>query len=278
MADHFNFIDENTISYLDKGYVKLLLSAADASFVAKFARASFDVQDAKTAKEDERLINYLVEHEHTSPIEAGEMWFQAKLPLFVRDQLVRHRTMSMNIQSLRYSKHDGDYYLPSVDRMRLQDKWNKQGSGDPLDPSVALFLIQNIKDHSDSSYKKYTNMVSYGLAKETARMVIPTNFFVTMCFKVDTKNLMHFLKLRDDGHAQWEIQQLAKMIDHFFKREFPELHSAYVEHIKEGVRLSRKEIEAVRSLLSGEDVDIEAKLGPRQYRSLKSKLGIKDEI
>ena len=267
--------NENVIPYLDKGYVRHVASNGDDELIATFARASFDEDAYQDPDKNRNLINHLVDEEHTSPIEAGELIFQFKLPLFVRDQLVRHRTASMNIQSLRYSKHDGDYYIPELDRFRQQGKWNKQESGDLMQEDDAVLSREYMILHSKMCYSVYERLIGWGLSRETARLVIPTNFFVTMAWKCDTKNLMHFLRLRDDPHAQWEIRQLAKIISSFFERDFPMTYAAYEEFIKHSRKVARTELEILRELLADvtdEKIDqmcSDRKIGVRRTRKLK---------
>lgn len=277
--------DKDTILYLDKGYVKFISSDGDDQRISTFARASFDEVGYDDPAKITNLINYLVEKEHTSPIEAGELTFQFKLPLMVRDQLVRHRTASMNIQSLRYSKHDGEFYIPELDRFCEQDEWNKQGSGEPLEKEVAEAYQDLIRNHSESSYKLYQTMIDKGgLARETARMVLGTNFYVTMAWKIDTKNLMHFLKLRDDPHAQPEIQMLAQIISMFFQREFPITFAAYEEFIKNSKKFPKTELSIIQELLSSLDQSVvsdtiaKSSLSKRRKRELTEFIyGEKDE-
>lgn len=267
--------DSDLIQYLDNGYVKHVASNGSDELIATFARASFDETAYVDETKNKNLINHLVEKEHTSPIEAGEMVFQFKLPLFVRDQLVRHRTASLNIQSLRYSKHNGEYYVPDLSRFCEQDAWNKQGSGAQIDQTTAAMMAESIDDHSRECYDLYETLIAGGLARETARMVIPTNFFVTMAWKCDTKNLMHFLRLRDDPHAQWEIQKLAQIVSDFFKRDFPMTYAAYEEFIKGATKISASETSILRKLLSkipDEKIDEECLsigLSKRRTRELK---------
>lgn len=240
------------LPYLDKGYVQLIDFLGSDYLISMFARASFAQDGFKSGEEDAKLLNlidYLVKHKHTSPIEAGEIVFQMKIPLFVRDQLVRHRTASLNIQSLRYAPHDGDYYVPPRDRYRDQDQFNKQGSGDLLLKEVADAYAELIDEHSSKSYALYEKLIQGGLARETARVVLPTNFYTTLCWKMDTKNLMNFLKLRDDGHAQPEIQELARCVDYFYSQLFPKTHSAYVEFIKLSQELPQTESEILKELI-----------------------------
>lgn len=244
---------DDFVEYLDNGYVRFLGSFGSDELVAKFARCSFVNQDKEyTKKQDIGLINYLFEHKHTSPIESCNISFEIKMPLFVAQQHIRHRTASLNQQSLRYSVHDGDYYVPDLDQMRTNDKWNKQGSGDLLDPLSQHYCQQVIDEQLHDQYKAYEDLIKRGLTKEQARGILGTNFYTVICWQMDTKNLFHYLALRNDGHAQWEIQQLAKIIDSFVRREFPLLCDAFDKFWKNAKTFSEPELEVLRKY-----VDIE---------------------
>lgn len=247
----FEFIDKNHIKCLDHGYVKFVRKGGSDSLIDNFARTSF-VEDSepRTDSEIEGLISYLVEHRHTSPIEAGELWFELKMPIFVARQHMRHRTSSANEYSLRYAEQLGDYYLPELENIRFQDKWNKQGGGDSLPSHLAEANLSILKEVSEYSYAKYKLMVKNGVEKGLARCVLGTNFYTKLSWKMDTKNILHYLSLRDEGHAQYEIRQFAKAIAYFVKREFPKLYSAYEEYMRESKTFSRTEMKILRDLLS----------------------------
>jgi len=250
----FDFIDEDHVKYLDKGYVKFLASAGGDKSIYRFARGSFTAEDSNPS--DDRvqgLINYLIEHYHTSPLEAGEMYFCFKVPIFVAEHIIRHRSASLNRLSLRYTSHNGDYYLPPVERFQKKSKWNKQGSSGQLPEHVAQIQRDFVKEVSDLAYKRYRNMLGdedtpehLRLAEETARMVLGTNFYTVMFWKMDTKNILHFLMLRDDSHAQLETQKMAKIVAYYVQREFPLLYNAYEEYRKYAVQFSRSEMDIIR--------------------------------
>ena len=174
------------------------------------------------------------------------------MPLFVRAQLVRHRTASQNHQSFRYDNPSGDYYVPPIGRMATNDNWNKQGSGDALPIHLAKAYRDQLEEGAELQWKRYCRMATGEdledksvppLTKELARLTLGPNFYATACWKIDVKNLMHFLKLRDDGHAQQEIREMAQIISHFFKREFPMTYEAYVEHYVRSKKFSGSEMD-----------------------------------
>lgn len=253
------------VPYLDKGYVRLIEVGGSDEFIARFARCSFNNQNKEyTDDENRRLINYLVANRHTSPIEAGSFWFEMKMPIFVMRQHGRHRTASLNEQSLRYAEHDGDFYLPPTNRFCENTAYNKQGSGEELPDDTQELLRDLYLMHSEDSYSLYKKMLEEGLARETARAVLGTNFYTTVCWKMDTKNLLHYLSLRDEGHAQHEIQELAQIIASFVEYHFPMLYQAHLDNTKNAIHLSSDEREVLSDIL---------KPGKYSFDSVVQKLG-----
>lgn len=249
---------DQKLDYLDKGWVILRDYMGDDVTMADFARDSYGKSaNEYTYEQNVGLINRLFEHYHTSPIESGEMVFSIKLPIFVMRQHVRHRTASLNELSLRYREHDGDYYVPELENLRTQDNhWNKQGSLNSLPVDVATEIRNKIISTSESCYQDYQDMISKGLARESARSILPVNFYTVVTWKMDTKNLFHYLKLRDDPHAQWEIRELAGKISHFVSLCFPEAYKAYLEYWKDSVTFSATEIKLLRQMIDFDKVEL----------------------
>lgn len=239
------------IQHLDKGYVKFINHMGDDVFSARFARSSYDKTDRVDMKADKNLIERLVSDRHTSPIESCRMAFEIKTCLMVRDQHVRHRMSSMNVQSLRYTKHDGDFYTPPVKRIKIQSKTNKQGSGSQMSEEDSNKIINDLMTKPlEESYKYYQTMTDMGLTRELARGILGTFFFTKISWTIDTHNLMNFLKLRNSEEAQEEIRELAKIIELYFKFLYPFLFEAYDEHIKNSVTFSRTESQILKDIIT----------------------------
>ena len=244
---------DRKVNHLDKGFVQLLAYGPTEEpdrFIAKFARASMGEEEYLNDKKNNGLINYLVEHQHTSPLEAGEMWFKMKVPIFTARQHLRHRTQSANELSLRYSIHNGDYYLPHTSRICGNDAWNKQGSGDPLDLALQTLTVEEIDEMCKAQYALYQKQIDRGVTSEIARGTLGTFFYTTIFWKMDTKNLAHLLSLRRGGHAQEEIRELAEIVYVMFKACYPALAKAYEEFVFGSTKFSKTEMEAISDFLS----------------------------
>ncbi len=177
--------------------------------IVRAARVSYG-KGTKTVRDDEKLIRYLLQHEHWSPFEMVEFKFHVKAPLFVARQWFRHRTASVNEISSRYSVMEDEFYVPGI--WRLQDTKNRQGSVGRLDPLTNAYATDAYTEALEFSYKAYQALLSAGVAREMARMVLPLSLYTQFYWKQDLRNLLHFLKLRRDSHAQWEIRQYAEAI------------------------------------------------------------------
>lgn len=256
----FEFVDgqKDCLHYLDHGFVRLDDVMGTDRSVASFARSSFAKDAYKSSKANQGLINYLFEERHTSPIEAGEMSFTLKIPLFVARQHMRHRTASMAELSLRYQEHPGHFYIPEAEHMCTQDVFNKQGSGQRLPLHIANVYREMMKTHHVECWNLYRKMIGnpdpdHRLAREHARGVLTVNFYTQLSWKMDTKNLFGYLHLRDSPHAQKEIRWLAQMISYFVEREFPMLYSSYMKYWKGSVSFTQAEIAILRAELDGQN-------------------------
>lgn len=187
--------------------------------------------EERTEEQDAKLIDYLMKNAHTSPFEKVRFEFVVKLPIFVARQWIRHRTGSFNEQSARYSKLPREFYVPALDRMQAQSASNKQASGEALPHHLAVGLRNKIRDTSESAYIEYESMLHHGLARELARMVLPTNFYTQWYWTVDLHNLMHFLKLRLHPHAQYEIRVYAEAMLAMVERVAPVSIAAFRRHV-----------------------------------------------
>lgn len=196
---------------LDHGHVRLIDVMGDDASVVRAARVSYG-QGTKTVNQDRGLIRYLIRNWHTSPVEMCECVFHLKMPIFVARQLVRHRTCSMNEVSARYSEMPDEYYVPEVARMQKQSKTNKQGSGDAFDEGEARTIQGSLNNGMSASMKAYKQALKVDLAREVARVSMPVSAYTEMYWKMDLRNLLHFLRLRLDSHAQLEIRVFAKLL------------------------------------------------------------------
>lgn len=206
------------INVLDHGFIKLVDSMpainpeyqhpewgdGDERIVAA-ARVSTG-GEVKGREQNQKLLRYLWANKHTSPFEQVRFTFHAKMPIFVARQWIRHRTGSFNEKSARYAEMKDEFYVPTLERMRRQSAFNKQGSGEQLDLETAEQSIAAIRRVSETAYGVYQELLQTGLARELARMVLPVNFYTEWYWTTDLHNLFHFLKLRLDSHAQHEIQ------------------------------------------------------------------------
>jgi len=239
------------IRHLDKGYVKLINLMGDDSFAARFARSSYDKTDIISLAKDRNLVNRLVRDRHTSPLEACQIAFEIKTCMMVRDQHVRHRMSSINIQSNRYTKHDGEYYVPRTTRIKRQSKTNKQGSGETIREEIAENIISDLMVKPlDDAYAKYQTMLAYGVTRELARGILGSAFYSKISWTIDTHNLMHYLKLRNSEEAQEEIRELAQIVELYFELLFPDMYDSYSENIKEAITFSRTEASVLKDMLN----------------------------
>lgn len=227
---------------LDHGYVKLLNIAgpirrataifdADDIDPANAARMSFDQKDSeRTREQDLKLCDYLLRNEHTTPFEMIQVWMEMKLPVFVARQFVRHRTVSINEVSARYTTLPAEWYIPPVEQIKGKAKTAKQGRGEELAPNIVTAFQHNLQIRCVASYYLYEQALENGIAPELARLFLHVNHYTKWIWRQDLHNLFHFLSLRDHSHAQWEAQQYAKAIDLLLRMALPELMSLYDKH------------------------------------------------
>jgi thymidylate synthase (FAD) len=193
----------------DHGFVRLVDYMGVESSIVQAARVSYG-EGTKSARSDKKLVEYLYRNNHTSPFEMLEIKLHVRLPIFVARQWVRHRTANINEYSGRYSVMSEDFYLPQ--EFKLQDTVNKQGSGEPLDPDDAEYVRMLFDQAISEAYWAYREAVDYGVSREQARMILPVCGYTEWYWKIDLRNLLHFLKLRCDHHAQAEIREYANAI------------------------------------------------------------------
>jgi thymidylate synthase (FAD) len=237
----------------------------DDAAVVQAARVSYG-KGTRKVNEDAGLINYLMRHRHTTPFEMCEIKFHVKLPIFVARQWIRHRTANVNEYSARYSILDREFYLPHPSQLGAQSKSNRQGKGEVLEGGEAARVLELLKSDSEQVYDHYVEMLNEnetgvatdekkkGLARELARMNLTLNYYTQWYWKVDLQNFMHFLSLRADAHAQYEIRVYAEAMLDIFKRWLPLCHDAFMNYRMGGAFLSAKGLAAVKRMLSGEAV------------------------
>jgi len=258
---------------LDHGFVRILdcmprlVPARDCDFaLADAARISYQKGTRKVSA-DAGLVDHLIRNRHTSPIEMGELKFHLRMPIFVMRQHVRHRMASMNEESARYSELASDFYIPSPEHWAVNTAANKQATVQGnVTPEQAKRLHQWLLDHNEQSYALYEKLLAGdvcefdgirtdipGIAREQARMVLGVNIYTQCIWKIDLKNLLHYLSLRCDAHAQFEIRALAEPIRKVVAALFPGAWASFQDHFMDGVNLGRSEIEIVRALLGTGD-------------------------
>lgn len=242
--------DETEIKCLDHGFVRLVDYMGDDHAIARAARVSYQKHDKEKSRKDENLIRYLMKHRHTSPFEMVEFLFHCKMPIFVARQWVRHRTASLNEVSGRYSQLSQERYQPDFERMQPQSKTNKQGSADDqLDHANIAKIQRGMSNETERSFANYQEYIDLGLARELARINLPLSTYTEWYWKMDLHNLFHFLKLRLDSHAQYEIRVYAEAIYKIIKPIVPMACSAFEDYVVNAVTFSKHEYDVIRSYL-----------------------------
>jgi len=233
---------------LDHGFVRIIDFMGDDEAIVQAARVSYG-SGTETKSDSQGLINYLMRHRHSTPFEMCEIKLHVKLPVFVARQWIRHRTANVNEYSARYSILDREFYIPEPERIQEQSKTNGQGSGEVFPVDQALNMVDWIKDNSENSYNLYENQLNDGLSRELARINLPTNIYTQWYWKVDLHNLFHFLSLRADPHAQWEIRVYADLILNLISRWVPKAWAAFIQYRMDALTFSGKEIKMLEGML-----------------------------
>ncbi|MCK9169964.1 MAG: FAD-dependent thymidylate synthase [Treponema sp.] len=246
-------------SVLDKGFVRLVDYYGGDQRIVQSARVSYG-EGTKAVSQDSALIDYLLRHQHTSPFEQVVMTFHLKMPIFVARQWVRHRTGRMNEVSGRYSVMKDEFYIPAAEHIAPQSTDNKQGRGtEPFPPEKAEYIRTQFAEGQETAYKKYSELVEGGLAREIARINLPLSLYTEFYWEMDLHNLFHFLKLRLDSHAQFEIREYARVILDMCRAVAPLATASFINHLNEGVSFSGEEMNALRKVLDGEKNPLEGK-------------------
>ncbi len=276
---------------LDHGFVRVIDYMGDDAAIVQAARVSYG-RGTRQARDDQGLINYLMRHWHTSPFEMCEIKVHVKLPIFVARQWIRHRTANVNEYSARYSILDNEFYVPDIEHLAAQSSTNRQGRGDVLDLEQARRVQELLREDAERSYAHYAALLGEGdaadvadasagaddpptpgLARELARMNLSLNFYTQWYWKTDLHNLMHFLRLRADAHAQYEIRVYADVLLDVLERWTPMTHRAFIDYRLHSAQLSSKGLKAVRRMLRGEAVDAaSADMSAGEWRELRALL------
>jgi thymidylate synthase (FAD) len=235
---------------LGHGFVALVDYMGDDAAIVQAARVSYG-RGTKSVRDDRGLIRYLLRHRHTTPFEMVEMKFLVRLPIFVARQWIRHRSASVNEYSARYSVVPDEFEVPPPDEVRHQSQRNRQGRGDPLDGAVVERFRSDLEKVSREAYAAYSAALEAGVARETARLVLPVAYYTQWYWKSDLWNLFHFLSLRLDPHAQEEIRLYAAEVARLGRLVCPVAFEAFDDFVLTGLSLGRREQLALRRLLAG---------------------------
>jgi thymidylate synthase (FAD) len=265
---------------LDHGFVRVVDYMGDDAAVVQAARVSYG-SGTKSIRSDAGLIRYLMRHRHSTPFEMCEIKLHVKLPIFVARQWIRHRTANVNEYSARYSVLDREFYLPDAAGVAQQSASNRQGRGTALAPEAAAAVRGRMEDHAGAAFDLYDALLGgdergeggEGLARELARTVLPLSAYTQWYWKIDLHNLLHFIALRADPHAQAEIRAYAEVLLDLLRRWVPVTAEAFRDYRLEGASLSRGQLEAIRRRLRGETVQAEeVGLSEREWRELATML------
>ncbi|CAN5655743.1 FAD-dependent thymidylate synthase [soil metagenome] len=237
--------------------------------IVQAARVSYG-EGTKQVNEDRGLIRYLARHRHTTPFEMVEFKFHHVMPIFVARQWIRHRTANVNEYSARYSVVRDRFYHPTIDNIRKQSTTNRQGGDETIDEMTANEFVKYL-DESEALYAKYEKLLEKGVSRELARIALPVSVYTEWYWKIDLHNLLHFLSLRMDAHAQQEIRDYATAMFELVRPIAPIACEAFIDYNVESMRLSRLEIEAIKS---GKPLPTENKRENAEWDEKKRKLGL----
>ncbi len=247
----------SAIPVLDHGFVRVIDYMGDDAAICQAARVSYG-KGTKSVQNDEGLIRYLMRHWHSTPFEMCEIKLHVKLPVFVARQWIRHRTANVNEYSARYSILDREFYIPAREALAAQSEVNNQGRGELLSDAAAAQVLDILKGDAARCYDHYEEMISddgkEGLARELARMNLPANIYTQWYWKVDLHNLLHFLRLRADSHAQYEIRVYADAICKVVADWVPFAYKAFEDYRMGAVSMSAQMMDCLRRMLAGEAV------------------------
>ena len=275
---------------LDHGFVRVVDYMGNDTSIVQAARVSYG-KGTKKVSTDAGLIKYLMRHWHSTPFEMCEIKYHVKLPIFIARQWIRHRTAMINEYSARYSILDKEFYLPAQKNLAAQSQINRQGRGDVLEGEQAKKVLDLLKNDAERTYDNYEMMLNErfdgstidenkkGLARELARMNLTLNTYTQWYWKTDLLNLMNFLRLRSDNHAQYEIRAYADIMLETLKKWVPITYEAFMDYRVGGTEVSLKGKEAIKKLIKGEEINIEQSgLSKREWNELMTAFDLKDEL
>jgi len=275
---------------LDHGFVRVVDYMGNDTSIVQAARVSYG-KGTKKVSTDAGLIKYLMRHWHSTPFEMCEIKYHVKLPIFIARQWIRHRTANVNEYSARYSILDKEFYLPAQKNLAAQSQINRQGRGDVLEGEQAKKVLDLLKNDAERTYDNYEMMLNErfdgstidenkkGLARELARMNLTLNTYTQWYWKTDLLNLMNFLRLRSDNHAQYEIRAYADIMLETLKKWVPITYEAFMDYRVGGTEVSLKGKEAIKKLIKGEEINIEQSgLSKREWNELMTAFDLKDKL
>ena len=275
---------------LDHGFVRVIDYMGDDTSIVQSARVSYG-KGTKQVSTDSGLIKYLMRHWHSTPFEMCEIKYHVKLPIFIARQWIRHRTANINEYSARYSILDKEFYLPEPKHLAAQSKSNRQGRGDVIEGDQAKQVLELLKNDAERTYNDYEMMLNerydgtiidekkIGLARELARMNLTLNTYTQWYWKIDLLNLMNFLRLRADSHAQFEIRAYADIMLETVKKWVPITHAAFMDYRVGGVEVSGKGKTVIQKLIKGEKISVnESGLSKREWNELMTAFDLKEKL
>ena len=278
------------IPALDHGFIRVIDYMGDDSSIVQSARVSYG-KGTKQVSTDSGLIKYLMRHWHSTPFEMCEIKYHVKLPIFIARQWIRHRTANVNEYSARYSILDKEFYLPDPKNLAAQSTSNRQGRGDVIDGEQANDVLRLLKNDAERTYDNYETMLNQkydgaiideskkGLARELARMNLTLNTYTQWYWKTDLLNLMNFLRLRVDHHAQYEIRVYADIMLDTLKRWVPITYGAFMEYRVGGLEISSKGKEVIKKFINGDDINQEESgLSKREWNELMESFDLNNNI
>ncbi len=268
---------DKELKVLDHGFVRLVDYLGGDARIVQAARVSYGA-GTRTVREDRNLIEYLLRNWHTSPFEQVILTFHLKMPIFVARQWIRHRTARLNEISGRYSVMQDEFYVPAPHEVRLQSKINRQGgSSDDVPAELREQVVALLRSEQEEAYGRYGELLETGLARELARINLPVSLYTEMYWQIDLNNLFHFLRLRMDWHAQYEIRAYGDAMAQAVQAVAPLAFAAFEEHQLHGRSLSRSELELLRQAIAPElfnELLQQSSLGKSQRQELLIKLGL----